>query len=109
MKSFLFALTLAASASCFAHADEAVATVDALKSECAASYAAKLDAKSSGASNEYHFVYAKGEFKGEAQPGMNLACTEGQYAAYLDKQDPTRVMAAYPSAAGRPTAKDAKK
>ncbi len=109
MKSILTALTIAslACASSFAHADENTA-IGALKSECAAKYSAKLDVKTAAA-NEYHFVYAKGEFKGEAQPGMNLACTEGQYAAYLNTVDPTRVMSAYPTAAGRPMVKDAKK
>ena len=32
-------------------------------------------------------------------------CTEDQYASYLDSADPERVMAAYPSGAGRPTSK----
>ena len=108
MKRILFAVTLASlGASAFAHADEAAA-VSALRSECASKYSAKLDAKA-GDANEYHFVYAKGEFKGEAQPGKTLACTEGQYAAYLNTVDPVRVMQAYPTAAGRPVEKDEKK
>ena len=109
MKRVLIALSLLASlcaSSCFAAKadDNSAAAVGELKSECAAKYSAKLDVKSAAA-NEYHFVYAKGEFKGEAQPGMMLACTEDQYAAYLDSADPIRVMAAYPTAAGRPVVK----
>lgn len=109
MKHVLIAVSLVslAASSCFA-AQPDNAAVGALRSECAAKYSAKLDVKPAAA-NEYHFVYAKGEFKGEAQPGMMLACTEDQYAAYLDSADPLKVMAAYPTAAGRPVAKDAKK
>ena len=101
MKSLLTLASLALVAS-FAHAADGV-TVETLRTECAAKYSAKLDTKDDGASS-YHFVYAKGEYKGEAQSGKALPCTEGQYAAYLDTQDPTRVMSAYPTAAGRPTA-----
>ena len=105
MKSLLTLASLALVAS-FAHAAQNVyssATVETLRTECATKYSAKLDTKDDGASS-YHFVYAKGEYKGEAQSGKALPCTEGQYAAYLDTQDPTRVMSAYPTAAGRPTA-----
>ncbi|WP_077034235.1 hypothetical protein [Pelomonas sp. KK5] len=99
------ALGLVAASSAFAAEGDAVA---ALRSECAAKYTAKQD-QTPIAANEYRFVYAKGEFKGEQQMGMSLACTEGQYAAYLDSADPVKVMGAYPTAAGRPTAKDAAK
>ncbi|MDY0744216.1 hypothetical protein SNE35_06850 [Paucibacter sp. R3-3] len=102
MKSLLTLASLALAAS-FAHAAEGV-TVETLRTECAAKYSAKLDTKDDGAANSYHFVYAKGEYKGELQSGKALPCTEGQYVAYLDTQDPTRVMSAYPTAAGRPTA-----
>ena len=106
MNRFLFA-TLALAACSFAHADENTA-VASLKSECAAKYAAKLDVKPA-ASNEYQFVYAKGEYKGEAQAGKALPCTEKQYVAYLETVDPARAMQAYPTAAGnKPAAKDAK-
>jgi hypothetical protein len=76
--------------------------ISALRAECASSYSARL---STPAANEYQFVYSKGRYKGEHQAGQSLACTESQYAAYLDKADPTRVMAAYPTAAGRPKVK----
>lgn len=112
MKSKLFAVILATlSAASWAGSDKAVAysaEVGALRAECAASYGSKIDSKAKAA-NEYQFVYYKGEFKGEQRPGQALACTEGQYAAYLDKADPARVMAAYPTAAGRPSAKPAAK
>lgn len=78
--------------------------IAALRADCAASYTSVPQAKAE--SNEYQFVYAQGKYKGEASGGKQLACTEGQYAAYLDnKADPSRVMSAYPTAAGRPTAK----
>jgi len=106
MKSLLTLASLALVAS-FAHAAQNVdpsVTVETLRTECAAKHSAKLDTKDDGAASSYHFVYAKGEYKGEAQSGKALPCTEGQYAAYLDTQDPTRVMSAYPTAAGRPSA-----
>jgi hypothetical protein len=107
MNRILFA-ALALAACSFAHADEGAA-VATLKGECAAKYADKLDVKAAQ-ENEYHFVYAKGEYKGEAKAGKALPCTEKQYVAYLETVDPTRVMAAYPTAAGRPVAaKDAVK
>lgn len=74
-----------------------------LRAECAKSYTDTSSVATPVASNEYQFVYASGKYKGEAKPGKLLACTEQQYAAYLDKADPTKVMAAYPTAAGRPT------
>ena len=81
--------------------------VAALRADCAASYTSAPQAKAEA--NEYQFVYAKGSYKGEATGGKQLACTEGQYAAYLDtKADPSRVMSAYPTAAGRPTVKTGK-
>ena len=81
--------------------------VVALRADCAASYTSGTQAKADA--NEYQFVYAQGKYKGEATGGKQLPCTEGQYAAYLDtKADPTRVMSAYPTAAGRPTVKTGK-
>jgi hypothetical protein len=77
-----------------------------LRAECAKSYEATSSITSPVAANEYQFVYAGGKLKGEAKPGKLLACTSQQYAAYLDnKADPAKVMAAYPTAAGRPTTK----
>ncbi|KQV94843.1 MULTISPECIES: hypothetical protein [unclassified Roseateles] len=75
-----------------------------LRAECAKSYTDTSSVATPVPSNEYQFVYANGKYKGEAKPGKLLACTEQQYAAYLDKADPAKVMAAYPTAAGRPTA-----
>ena len=77
-----------------------------LRAECAKSYENTSSISTPVAANEYQFVYANGKYKGEAKPGKLLPCTNDQYAAYLDtKADPAKVMAAYPTAAGRPTAK----
>jgi hypothetical protein len=77
-----------------------------LRAECANSYSSTSSIGMPVAANEYQFVYAGGKYKGEARPGKLLPCTSKQYAAYLDnKADPAKVMAAYPTAAGRPTLK----
>jgi hypothetical protein len=77
-----------------------------LRAECAMSYSDTSSIATPVAANEYQFVYSAGKLKGEARPGKTLPCTQQQYAAYLDnKADPAKVMAAYPTAAGRPTAK----
>lgn len=75
----------------------------ALRAECAAKNTVSFDAPA--ATDEYRFVYSKGEYRGEARDGQSLACAEGQYAEYLASADPVRVMNAYPTAAGRPKAK----
>jgi len=80
-----------------------------LRAECAKSYSDTSSAAMPAGSSDYQFVYANGKYKGEAKPGKLLPCTEGQYAAYLDKADPSKVMAAYPTAAGRPQVKKASK
>ncbi|MDC8786456.1 hypothetical protein [Roseateles koreensis] len=90
-----------------AAAPSADAEVQALRNECAAASSVKLGAAPKQ-DNEFHFVYYKGDYRGEQKAGRKLACTESQYAAYLDKTDPVRVMGAYPTAAGRPSAKPAK-
>lgn len=74
----------------------------ALRAECAAKNTVKFDTKAEA--NEYRFVYSKGEYRGEAQNGKALACSEGQYAQHLASADPARVMSAYPTAAGLPKA-----
>lgn len=107
MQRILFALTLA-TLSTAALAEGYSAEIGALRNECAAKNPIKQTAKSKDA-NEHHFVYYKTEYRGEQQAGKSLACTESQYAAYLDKADPAKVMSAYPTAAGRPTAKPASK
>jgi len=104
MNRILLAAALSLAACSVAHADDAVST---LKSECAAKHSTKADV-AANASGEYHFVYSKGEYRGEAQAGKDLPCTERQYVAYLETVSPDRVMSAYPTAAGRPAAKDAK-
>jgi len=105
-KNILIATTIALAACSVAHADEAT-ELAALKSECAAKYDSAKDLKvaSNSNNNEYQFVYAKGEYKGEAQAGKVLPCTEKQFVAYLETADPSRVMAANPTAAGKPAKK----
>ena len=67
MKRILLALALTTlAASSFAGIDSDAAAT-ALHNECAAKYSAKLDVKASEA-NEFHFVYAKGEYKGGRRP-----------------------------------------
>jgi len=105
MNRILLAAAVSLAACSVAHADEGAA-VASLKSECAAKHSTKADAVADG--SEYHFVYSKGEYRGEAQAGKDLPCTDRQYVAYLETVAPDRVMAAYPTAAGRPAAKDAK-
>lgn len=75
----------------------------ALRAECAAKHVPQFTANAPEA-NEYRFAYYKGKYRGEAQAGQHLDCSEGQYAAYLNTLDPTRVMSAYPTASGRPQA-----
>lgn len=103
MKRTVFAIALSTLAAA-AMANPA-AEAKALRGECAAQN--QVSFESTKAANEYRFVYHKGELRGEAQPNKLVKCTENQYAAFLDKADPVRVMAAYPTAAGRPTAKPA--
>lgn len=99
LKKTLSALTL----SCLAAGAWAQATPESLRAECAAKHQPKPAAKA--AANEYSFVYYKGQYRGEQQAGKTLPCAEAQYVAYLDTLDPARVMSAYPTAAGRPAAK----
>lgn len=67
-----------------------------LRAECAGKH--KVAAKASA--NEYTFAYHQGKLRGEAVPGKALACSEGQYNAYVASLDPARVMALNPTAAG---------
>lgn len=99
-KHALFALTLSLLAGAAA---AQAASPESLRAECAARH--QPVAQAPAAANEHHFVYYKGQYRGEQQPGQTLPCAEAQYAAYLDRLDPVRVMQAYPSAAGRPSAK----
>ncbi|MFT7723008.1 MAG: hypothetical protein QM788_09280 [Roseateles sp.] len=98
---------LAAALACSAQAGSNASPEQAeLRAECARSYSSTSSIDMPVAANEYQFVYAGGKYKGEARPGRLLPCTSQQYAAYLDsKADPAKVMAAYPTAAGRPTLK----
>lgn len=73
-----------------------------LRAECAGKH--KVAAKASA--NEYTFAYHQGKLRGEAVPGKALACSEGQYSAYVASLDPARVMALNPTAAGKPAAEE---
>lgn len=99
MKRTLIALILAPlAAASWASSQEA----NALRAECAAKYSPVAEA---AASSEYQFVYKKGEYRGEKQNGKVAGCSESQYNTYLASVEPSRVMAAYPTAAGRPNIK----
>ncbi len=101
MKRTLLALILTPLAAIsWAQSPEATA----LRVECAAKMA-PLAGASSDAAKEYQFVYSKGEYRGEKQNGKTVGCNDAQYSAHLASVDPTRVMAAYPTAAGRPNIK----
>jgi hypothetical protein len=107
MKFFLSAAALLTAVS--AHAASATPEQAELRAECAKSYEETSSVAVPQSSSEFQFVYSNGKYKGEAKAGKLLPCTERQYAAYLDnKADPVKVMNAYPTAAGRPTAKKAK-
>lgn len=77
-----------------------------LRAGCAQNYASYLAYYPLGTKKSYQFA-------GDRIPGDTRhyadapSCNEEQYARYLDKADPSLVMAAYPSAAGRPRAKSA--
>jgi len=92
MKQLLIAL-LAAPALALAGSGDAT-----LRAECAA----KHKVAATKAANEYTFAYHQGKLRGEAKPGKALACSEGQYTAYVASLDPARVMALNPTAAGKP-------
>lgn len=89
-----------------AHAAETPASLAqaVLRDGCAQSYASYLYYHPPGSP-------ATKAFSGERQKGDNRyysdakPCDDEQYAIYLDKADPATVMAAYPTAAGRPKVK----
>ncbi len=90
MKSLLIAL-IAAPALALAGTGEAT-----LRAECATKHQVAANA------GEHTFSYHQGKLRGEVQPGKALACTDGQYTAYVASLDPARVMALNPTAAGKP-------
>lgn len=99
MKRTLSLAALLALAAPLAQAANENATARALRAECASQHPVAMEG--APAAHEYRFVYNKGEYRGEQQAGRALPCSEGQYAQYLASADPARVMAAYPTAAGR--------
>ena len=90
-----------------AHASQTPATLAqaALRDGCAQSYASHLYYRPPGSPAP--------AFSGERYKGDNRyyndakPCDDEQYVVYLDKADPATVMAAYPTAAGRPKVKKA--
>ncbi len=101
--SLIAALACLATAPCFA-ADEAdlmKAQIE-LRNGCAQSLASFTALHPAGNAPEYRGEKAPGDTRqyADAKP-----CNDAQLAAYLDKADPTLVMRAYPTAAGRPQAK----
>lgn len=96
MKTLLIAL-LAAPALALAAGPDAQ-----LRAECAVQH--KVAVKPSA--NEYTFAYHKGQLRGEARAGKNVPCSEGQYKAYVASLDPARMLAANPTAAGKPGAEE---
>ena len=104
MKTLLLALSLGSLASAATAADTPYYSpeITALRAECSAKYYP----------HEYQGkdAYSKDNYSKDAYPkgaysGAKSECTEQQYAEYLESADPARVMAAYPSAAGRPAYK----
>jgi hypothetical protein len=83
-------------------ADNSAVVQDQLRAECAKSYV-EYGGKYAGAQH-YDASYAKEAGGGYYRYGERSyrACSEAQYSAYLEKADPAKVMAAYPTAAGRP-------
>ena len=103
MKTLLTALACLAGTCAFAadDADGAKARIE-LRVACAQSYASFIAHHPAGNAPEYRGDKYPGDtqYYGDAKP-----CSEENLAAYLDKADPTLVMRAYPTAAGRPKAK----
>ncbi len=103
-KTFILAFVLG-STGAFA-ADSPDASMDKARAElrtaCAQSHASF---------SAHHPAGNAPAYRGEKYPGDSKyypdakPCTEEQLATYLDKADPTLVMRAYPSAAGRPQAR----
>ena len=97
MKTFLIALPMSLLAAAAAQADPAQPyspAVSALRAECAQKYYA-----SNYGADKQSYDKSDPKYAGKYE------CTEDQYAAYLDTVEPERVMAAYPSGAGRPMVK----
>jgi hypothetical protein len=103
MRKFLIASLVLASTGALAADDAAMDKARAeLRAGCAQSYASFIANHPAGNAPEFRGDKYPGDSKhyGDAKP-----CTEEQLAAYLDKAEPSLVMRAYPSAAGRPKAK----
>lgn len=103
MKILAATVVCLASVTAFAADDPAASQAQTeLRTACAQSYASFSAHHPAGNAPEYRGEKYPGDTKyySDAKP-----CSEEQLAAYLDKADPSLVMRAYPSAAGRPKAK----
>lgn len=102
MKAWIALIATACGVAAIAQ-DQAAAAQAQLRAGCAQNYASYLAYYPLGTKKSYQFA-------GERIPGDTRhyadapACSEAQFALYLDRADPVLVMAAYPSAAGRPQA-----
>jgi hypothetical protein len=104
MKKLLLIPALLAAAATTALAQSSLYAQEDLRAECAKSQA-EYGGNYAGAA-AYPTDYSK-DAKGRYVYGDRTykPCTEAQFAAYLDRADPAKVMAAYPAGAGRPTVK----
>ena len=102
MKTLIATFACLASVCAFADDADMHKARQELRAGCAQSYASFIAHQPAGNAPEY---------RGDKQPGDSSyysdakPCSEEHLAAYLDKADPSLVMRAYPSAAGRPKAK----
>ncbi len=103
MKTLLIAFSLGTLASAAAAGDAQYYSpeITALRGECAAKYYAN-EYKGKDASSKDKDSYSKDSYDKSSYSGAKSECSEQQYVAYLETADPARVMAAYPSAAGKP-------
>ena len=105
MKTLLIAFSLGtlASAAMASDAQYYSPEITALRNECAAKYyASEYKGKDAYAKDDSKDAYSKDSYSKGDYGGAKSECSEQQYAAYLETADPARVMAAYPSAAGKP-------
>lgn len=99
--ALLSALVLASTSALAADDADMAKARSELRASCAQSHASFIANLPAGNAPEYRGDKHPGDSKyySDAKP-----CTEEQLAAHLDKADPSLVMRAYPSAAGRPKA-----
>ena len=104
MKTLLIAFSLG-TLCCAAAAGDAhyySPEITALRGECAAKYYANEYRGKDAYAKDAKDAYSKDSYDKGSYGGAKSECSEQQYASYLETADPARVMAAYPSAAGKP-------